>query len=56
MKHAGDDAAGLVCRAMRLAAGTGASQVGGPTDPDAGGSLYFSDPTHSDHVQVGFDR
>ena len=47
-------AAGLVRQVMRIAAGTGASQVGGPDDLDDGGSQYFSDPTHSDHVHVGF--
>lgn len=49
------DASDLVRRVMRLAAGTGAYQVGGPLDLDAGGSQYFSDLTHSDHVHVGFD-
>ena len=47
-------AAGLVSQVMRIAAGTGARQVGGPDDLDDGGSQYFSDPTHSDHVHVGF--
>lgn len=47
-------AASLVREVMELAAGTGAYQVGGPTDLDDGGSQYFSDPTHSDHVHVGF--
>lgn len=46
--------AGLVRRVMRIAAGTGAYQVGGPEDLDLGGRLYFSDPTHSEHVHVGF--
>jgi hypothetical protein len=50
------EAAGLVRRVLRIAAGSGAYQVGGPVDLDAGGSQYFSDPTHSDHVHVGFDR
>jgi hypothetical protein len=49
-------AAGLVRRVMRIAAVTGAHQVGGPNDLDAGGTQYFSDPTHSDHVHVGFNR
>jgi hypothetical protein len=49
-------AAGLVRQVMRIAAGTGAYQVGGPVDLDDGGSQYFSDPTHSDHVHVGFSR
>lgn len=48
------DAAGLVRRVMRIAAGTGAYQVGGPEDLDLDGRLYFSDPTHSEHVHVGF--
>jgi|GEM_PF-3526192 len=49
-------AAGLVREVMRVAAGTGAHQVGGPEDLDGGGSQYFADPTHSDHVHVGFDQ
>ncbi len=49
------DAAGLVREVMELATGTGADQVGGPTDLDGGGSQYFSDVTHTDHVHVGFD-
>ena len=48
------DAAGLVRQVMRTAAGTGAYQVGGPTDLDLEGRQYFSDTTHSDHVHVGF--
>lgn len=47
--------ASLVREVMRTAAGTGAYQVGGPEDLDGGGSQYFSDATHSDHVHVGFD-
>ena len=47
--------AALVEEVMRLAADTGAYQVGGPTDLDGGGRQYFSDPTHSDHVHVGFN-
>lgn len=49
-------ATGLVHQVMRLATGSGAYQVGGPDDLDAGGSQYFSDRTHSDHVHVGFNR
>ena len=49
-------AASLVHEVMRIAAGTGAYQVGGPADLDDGGSQYFSDATHSDHVHVGFER
>lgn len=48
-------AADLVRQVMTLAASTGARQVGGPEDLDGGGSQYFSDVTHSDHVHVGFD-
>lgn len=48
-------AARLVRRVMRLASGTGADQVGGPVDLDGGGSRFFSDATHSDHLHVGFD-
>jgi len=48
------DAAGLVRQVMRMAAATGAYQVGGPTDLDLEGRQYFSDSTHSDHVHVGF--
>ncbi|MFC5728626.1 MULTISPECIES: hypothetical protein [Nocardioides] len=47
-------AAGPVRQVMRIAAGTGADQVGGPDDLDLDGRQYFSDPTHSDHVHVGF--
>lgn len=49
-------AARLVDRVMRIAADTGASQVGGPSDLDGDGGRYFSDPTHSDHVHVGFHQ
>lgn len=47
-------AIGRVRDVMRLAAATGAYQVGGPEDLDGAGSQYFSDATHSDHVHVGF--
>ncbi len=47
-------AAELVRQVMRIAAGTGAHQVGGPNDLDLDRRQYFSDPTHSDHVHVGF--
>ena len=43
----------LVREVMREAAATGAYQVGGPEDLDCGGSAYFSDETHSEHVHVG---
>ena len=48
------DLARTVLDLMRSAAATGADQVGGPEDLDGGGSRYFSDATHSDHVHVGF--
>lgn len=41
-------------RAMRVAATVGPYQVGGPVDLDDGGSQYFSDPTHQDHLHLGF--
>lgn len=47
-------AADRVQSLMRVAAATGAYQVGGPVDLDDGGSEYFADVTHSDHVHVGF--
>jgi hypothetical protein len=40
--------------AMRVAASTGAYQVGGPIDLDGAGTQYFSDDTHHDHVHLGF--
>jgi hypothetical protein len=40
--------------AMRLAATLGPYQVGGPVDLDAGGTQYFSDDTHHDHLHLGF--
>ena len=49
------DTAPVVRQVMQLATATGADQVGGPEDLDGGGSQYFSDLTHSDHVHVGFD-
>lgn len=45
----------LVREVMELATETGADQVGGPFDLDGGGSQYFADLTHTDHVHVGFD-
>lgn len=45
---------GLVERVMRLGIQLGAWQVGGPVDLDGGGSSYFSDATHHDHVHLGF--
>jgi hypothetical protein len=44
----------FVERAMRAAASAGPYQVGGPVDLDGGGSLYFSDQTHQDHMHLGF--
>jgi hypothetical protein len=40
--------------AMRVAASVGPYQVGGPVDLDGGGSTYFSDRTHQDHLHLGF--
>jgi hypothetical protein len=39
---------------MRLGIALGAYQVGGPVDLDGGGSKYFSDNTHHDHIHWGF--
>jgi hypothetical protein len=44
----------LTERFMRRGIALGAWQVGGPVDLDGGGSLYFSDNTHHDHVHMGF--
>ena len=44
----------LVESVMRLGISLGAYQVGGPVDLDGGGSLYFSDNTHHDHIHLGF--
>jgi hypothetical protein len=44
----------LVVAFMREATTTGPWQVGGPVDLDGGGSQYFSDNTHHDHVHLGF--
>lgn len=44
----------LVREVMQAAAATGAYQVGGPEDLDGGGSQYFADVTHSEHIHVGF--
>lgn len=44
----------LVESAMRLGIALGAYQVGGPVDLDGGGSRYFSDNTHHDHIHLGF--
>jgi hypothetical protein len=41
-------------RAMRVAASLGPYQVGGPVDLDGGGTQYFSDQTHQDHLHLGF--
>jgi hypothetical protein len=39
---------------MREASATGPWQVGGPVDLDGAAKAYFSDPTHHDHVHLGF--
>lgn len=46
----------LVESVMRDAKATGAYQVGGPFDLDGGGTGYFADDTHSDHIHVGFSH
>jgi hypothetical protein len=44
----------LVVAFMREASATGPWQVGGPVDLDGAAKAYFSDPTHHDHVHMGF--
>ncbi|MGZ6784159.1 MAG: hypothetical protein ACXVF1_15890 [Nocardioidaceae bacterium] len=44
----------LVLPFMRAASRTGPWQVGGPVDLDGGGTAFFSDATHRDHVHMGF--
>ncbi|HZE65836.1 MAG TPA: hypothetical protein VE081_04345, partial [Sporichthyaceae bacterium] len=44
----------LVVDFMREAHATGPWQVGGPVDLDGAGSAYFTNPTHQDHVHLGF--
>jgi hypothetical protein len=44
----------LTEQVMRRGIALGAWQVGGPVDLDGGGSLYFSDNTHHDHIHMGF--
>lgn len=39
---------------MRAAREVGASQVGGPVDPDGAESVFFADDTHQDHIHLGF--
>lgn len=39
---------------MREASATGPWQVGGPVDLDGPRTMFFSDPTHHDHVHMGF--
>jgi hypothetical protein len=39
---------------MREASATGPWQAGGPVDLDGAAKAYFSDPTHHDHVHLGF--
>lgn len=44
----------LVTSVMRQAAALDPYQVGGPYDLDGGGTTYFSDDTHLDHLHLGF--
>jgi hypothetical protein len=44
----------LVVTFMREASATGPWQVGGPVDLDGAAKAFFSDPTHHDHVHMGF--
>lgn len=44
----------LVESVMRQAASLAPYQVGGPYDLDGGGSKYFTDETHNDHIHLGF--
>ncbi len=45
---------GLAFAVMRAGVAAGAYQAGGPADLDGGGSSFFSDRTHQDHVHLGF--
>ncbi|HSR22158.1 MAG TPA: hypothetical protein VLW53_01295 [Candidatus Eisenbacteria bacterium] len=44
----------LVTEFMAAASQHGTWQVGGPVDLDGGGTRFFSDNTHQDHVHLGF--
>jgi hypothetical protein len=44
----------LAVSAMRFAVAHGSYNVGGPVR--LGGSQFFSDRTHQDHIHLGFDR
>jgi len=43
-----------VVRFMEAAADVGPYQIGGPSNLDGSGTLYFADATHLDHVHLGF--
>ncbi|MFI9252056.1 hypothetical protein [Streptomyces sp. NPDC053069] len=45
---------GLIERFMRDAAAAGSYNVGGPLLPGGAAGRFFSDPTHHDHVHIGF--
>lgn len=45
---------GLVTGYMRAVVEAGSYNVGGPDIPPGGGSAFFSDATHHDHVHAGF--
>jgi len=45
-----------VTQLMAAAADVGPYQIGGPVNLDgSGGTLYFSDATHQDHIHLGFN-
>jgi hypothetical protein len=44
----------LVTRFMRDASQVGPYQIGGPVNLDGGGTFYFADATHQDHIHLGF--
>lgn len=43
----------LIEAVMRQASALGATEVGGPVDLDGGGTSFFSDQVHQDHLHVG---
>lgn len=43
----------VVTQVMLAAGAAGATEVGGPVDPNGAGPGYFSDALHADHVHVG---
>jgi len=43
-----------VVQFMEAAADFGPYQIGGPSNLDGSGTLYFADATHQDHIHLGF--